>query len=363
VIARRARWLAALAIVVAACAEDPVAPPAEDVTPPENLPPSPPRVLVVNSLSWTLSSLDPDTGTMTVQAATLGAVPNRVTAASGGRELLVTVSGDNEVTILAAHDLSRRGGIDVGRGSNPWLAVALPTGSAIVSNWLSSDVRRLDLAARAAGPALDTSPGPEGLAVLDGFAWIACTNYLEGGGYGEGRVDVVDLAQWRVVSSVPVGKNPQEVLVDAAGRVHVLCTGTYGTGPDDEPGSVWVVDPAARAVVDSAALGGSPGRFALDGDGVVWVCGEAGGVRRYRADDLSLLTDPVDRWLRSPGLTGIAVDPSESTVWITSFDADVLLAVDPSTVSVRDAWFVGDGPVDVLVVRVSAARRTARART
>jgi DNA-binding beta-propeller fold protein YncE len=352
VIARHTAGLAALAILLAACTEDPAAPPAEDATPPENLPPSPPRILVVNGLSETLSSLDPTTGTMTVQAAKLGAVPNRVTAASGGRELLVTASGDNEVTILAAHDLSRRGGIDVGPGSNPWLAIELPGGGAIVTDWLSSDVRRLDLAAREVGPSLETWPGPEGFAVLDGFAWVACTNYIEGGGYGEGRVDVVDLAQWEVVASIPVGRNPQEALVDAAGRVHVLCTGTYGTGPDDEAGSVWVLDAAARTVVDSASLGGSPGRFALDeGEGVVWVCGDAGGVRRYRADDLSLLPDPTDRPLRSPGLSGVAVDPSASTVWITSFDADVLLAVDPSAASVREAWLVGDGPVDVLVLR------------
>jgi DNA-binding beta-propeller fold protein YncE len=74
-------------------------------------------------------------------------------------------------------------------------------------------------------------------------------------------------------------------------------------------------------------------------------------VRRYRADDLSLLPDPTDRPLRSPGLSGIAVDSSGPTVWITSFDADLLLAIDPSTVSVRDAWLAGDGPVDVLVLR------------
>jgi DNA-binding beta-propeller fold protein YncE len=351
VIARRRRPLAVLAIALAACAEDPTAPPEPDWSPPEDLPASPPRILVVNSLSWTLSSLDPDTGAMTVQAATLGAVPNRVTAASGGRELLVTASGDNEVTILAAHDLSRRGGIDVGPGSNPWLAVALPSGSALVTNWVSSDVRRLDLAAREAGPPLGTSPGPEGFAVHGDFAWVACTNWLEGGGYGTGFVDVVDLAQWKVVASIAVGKNPQEVLVDAAGRVHVLCTGTYGDGPDDEAGSVWVLDAAARAVVGSAALGGAPGRFALDGEGVVWLCGDAGGVRRYRADDLALLPDPTDRILRGPGLSGIAVDPSGSTVWVTSFEADVLLAVDPATLSVRDAWLAGDGPVDVMVLR------------
>jgi len=345
-----ARAALGVALLLAACAEDPVAPPS-DGTPAEELPLPPPRVLVVNALSWTLSSLDPATGAMSVQAAVLGAEPERVRATPDRRELLVTASGDNEVEILAAHDLSRRGGIDLGPGSNPWLALAISGTEAIVTSWRSGDVRRLDLAARTAGPPLPTSPGPEGIAVHDGLAWIACTNWESDGTFGPGRVDVVDLDRWEVVASIPVGRNPQDVLVDDGGRVHVLCTGTYGSGPDDASGRVHVVDAAARTVVDSLALGGSPGSFALDDEGIVWIAGFAGGVRRYRAADLELLPDPPPGPLTSAGLTGLAVDAATSTVWIASFDADLLIAVDPVTVAVRDAWLVGDGPVDVLVVR------------
>lgn len=347
---RRAAAALVALLFAGGCSDDPAGPPPDPV-PPEDLPPSPPRVLVLNGLSETLSSLDPVTGTMTVQAAVLGAWPNRLTATPDGRELLVTASGDNEVEILAAHDLSRRGGVDAGRGSNPWQAVATSRADGLVTSWLSGDVRRLDLAAHTAGPPLATTRGPEGFVVHDGHAWIACTNYRENGTYGPGRLDVVDLAAWRVVASVAVGRNPQDVLVDGDGRVHVLCTGTYGNGPDDEAGSVHVVDPATYAVVGRVELGGSPGRFALDAADVVWVSGFAGGLRRYRSSDLAILPDPTDRALTSPGLTGITADPASSTIWLASFDADLLLEVDPAGVRVRNAWIVGDGPVDVLVLR------------
>jgi DNA-binding beta-propeller fold protein YncE len=343
-------WALVALLLVTGCAEDPAAP-EPDPVPPEELPASPPRVLVVNGLSETLSSLDPGTGQMTVQAAVLGTWPNRVTATPDRLELLVTASGDNEIEVLAAHDLSRRGGVDVHPGSNPWLAVASSRSEAYATNWLSGGLRRLDLASHETGPLLRTTPGPEGFAVSDGHAWIACTNYREDGTFGPGRVDVADLAAWSVVASIPVGRNPQDVLVDAAGRVHVLCTGTYGGGPDDEAGSVHVVDRATRAVVGVVPLGGSPGRLALGEDGVVWVSGVAGGVRRYRADDLEILPDPTDRALTSSGLTGIAIDATTSTVWVASFDADLLMEVDPVSVTVSNAWIVGDGPVDVLVLR------------
>jgi YVTN family beta-propeller protein len=38
-------------------------------------------------------------------------------------------------------------------------------------------------------------------------------------------------------------------------------------------------------------------------------------------------------------------------VYVTAFEDDLLLAVDAATRQVVDAWIVGDGPVDVRVVR------------
>jgi DNA-binding beta-propeller fold protein YncE len=339
--------LAATIVLFGGCS-DPASPPSPEPTP-EELPPVPPRIVVVNGLSHTLSTLDPDTRELAVQAVVTGTVPNRVARMEA--HLLVVVSGANRIEMLRPWDLSPAGGIDLGPGANPWTAVPLGDGRALVTSWQAGDVRLVDPEAGTAGPPLSTTRGPEGAAVLDGLAWIACTNYAGGeNSYDEGRVDVVDLDAWEVIDSVPVGKNPQDVLVGSDGRLHVLCTGVYD-GAGAGTGSVHVIDPAARAVADTLQLGGSPGAFAQAPDGTVWVAGFAGGVRRYRAEPLALLPDPSDPALAWVGFSSVDVDSTTGTVWVTNFDQDLLLAVDPGKGRTIDAWTVGDGPVDVRVVR------------
>jgi DNA-binding beta-propeller fold protein YncE len=183
---------------------------------------------------------------------------------------------------------------------------------------------------------------------------VACTNFRADQTYGEGRLDVVDLVRWRVIRSVPVGRNPQDVLVAPDGRVHVLCTGTYGTGPDPEEGSVHVVDAGSLTVVATVALGGSPGRIALDGSGTVWVAGYAGGVRRYDGGTLEVLPDPADPALGRSDFSAVDTDPVTGLVYVTNFAMNLLIEIDPVTLAIERFWSVGDGPVDVLVSRPAA---------
>jgi DNA-binding beta-propeller fold protein YncE len=308
---------------------------------------------VVNTLSETLSALDLASGQLTVQAALLGTWANRIAALpSEGGELLVAASGQNAVELLRPSDLAHRVTIDLGPGANPWFALPLSASRGLVSDWLSGDVRPLDLTNGRAGPRVPTTPGPEGMAVLGERAFVACTNYQgPEGTFGEGRVDVVDLRSWRVVDSFAVGRNPQDVLVDPLGRIHVLCTGTYGSGADPEEGSVYVLEPASGAILGVVPLGGSPGRFVRGEGSTIWVTGFRGGVRRYDAQSLAILPDPPDPTLAQGGFSALAWDAAEGTLYVTSFEADLLLAVDGASATVREAWVVGDGPVDVWVYR------------
>jgi DNA-binding beta-propeller fold protein YncE len=345
------RRLALGLLVLAGCAENP-----GGIETPDDAggtAPVPPRVLVVNTLSETLSTLDLTSREVTVRAADLGAWANRIMIMPGGSGLLVVSSGENRVTAHNGRDFAVRFGIDVEPGSSPWLAVPLSLGQGLMTNWRSSDLRRLDLFAGRAGPPLPLSPGPEGFAVSGRRAWVACTGWQADGQFGEGRLDVVDLDVWSVIARIPVGKNPQDVLVDRAGRIHVLCTGTYDGGPIPESGSVHVVDPEALAVIAVLPLGYSPGRLAAGAGDTVWVAGFSGGLRRYDAASLTLLADPVDPALRADGLSAVAWDEASGTAFVTSFDLDLLVAVDGVTLAVIGTWIVGDGPVDVRVFRPS----------
>jgi len=314
---------------------------------------TPNRILVVNTLSETLSSLDPASEAMTVQAGTAGAWVNRITADASGRRLFLTNSGENGVTILDAIDLQPLAAIDLGPGRSPWTALPLSGGRVLVTNWLAGTIRLADYGGALLGPPLPTTPGPEGVAVRDGTAWIACTNFLGDGGYGPGRVDEVDLSAWRVTASIPVGTNPQDLAFDGAGRLHVVCTGSAGDGDD---GSIHVVDVSMRNVVDVVPIGGAPGRIAPDaGRGVMWTVGFSGGLRGYDAATLALRPAPPDAELRGPGLSAVAYDAVRDALFVTHFDGDLLLELDPESAAIREAWVVGDGPVDVLVHRPPVA--------
>ena len=340
--------LSGLAALVAfgGCGDEPVRPSTPDGPPVGTRPPAS-QVLVVNTLSETLSRLEPGTGTLTVQAAVTGTWTNRIADALDGRVLLVTDSGSNEIALLDAGSLQRIGAIDVGPGRNPWLARALSTTEAVASNWLAGEVRVLDLSRREATTAVFTTPGPEGFVLIGRTAFVACTNYQGAQGtYGEGRVDVVDLDAGRVVASIPVGMNPQDVAVGPDGMVHVICTGDYAASTGGEAD---VVEPSLRMLLGTVPLAGAPGRLAAGSDGAMWVVGYSGGVQRYDPRSRVLLADPMDPDLDRPGLSAIAADPANDRLFVTAFEDDLLLAVDASTRRITGAWIVGDGPVDVIV--------------
>jgi DNA-binding beta-propeller fold protein YncE len=334
-----------LSIVFSGCLSDSHSPPKPP--PPDDALPPLPQVLVVNSRSESISKLDLETGVMTVNATVTGAVPNRMARDAGRREILVAVSGENEIQFFAEQNLSLAGAVDVGAGSNPWEAAIWKETKAIATNWLSGKIVEIDLAGRNAGRQMQTSvSGPEGILIIGDLAYVACTHYQSSQTFLDGQLDVIDLASWKRIASIPVALNPQDVKEGPDGRLHVLCTGNYGT----ESGKVTVVDPVGFAT-QTIELGGSPGRVAMGGGGIAWIAGDQGGVRRYDARSLEVFPPLEDPALSAPGFSAVAWDSAGGTVYAASFEADLLIAIDESSLAIRDAWIVGDGPVDVLVLR------------
>lgn len=352
---RRAASVIAALFLFAGCSSLPSSAPEvpKGPDPDHPLPAGAPRVLVLNTLSETISSLDLETGALSIQAATAGTWANRLVDVPARGEILCVASGDNELQLLARATLAPRAVIDVGAACNPWSAATWGFRRAIVTNWLEGTIVEIDLAANASGRRLEMSAnGPEGVLVEGDVAYVACTNYHgPTGTYLEGRVDVVDLGLWSIVASIPVPRNPQEVLCGADGRLHVVCTGTYGTGLNPETGSVAIVDPGTRSVAGTVALGGAPGRAVFASNEVAWVAGIEGGVRRYNTQTLAVLPPFAEADLAVPGYSAIAWDPVGKTVYVTNFDFDLLVAIDEESATIRAVWLVGDGPIDVIVAR------------
>ena len=327
----------------------PTAPEPPDDNPSEVVP----RVLVLNSLSETISSLDLTSGELNVFAAPAGTWPNRIVSVPELREILVVASGDNEIELLSEETLAHLNAVDVGSGNNPWMASLWKDTHAIVTNWLSGEIVEIDLASRGAGRRMATSvSGPEGILVVNDRAYVACSHYeVPNSSFLDGRLDAIDLLNWVRDASIPVAVNPQDVKLAPDGSIHVLCTGTYGNGPTPQSGKVSVVDPISLQTTDTIEIGGSPGRFAIASGGVAWVAGFEGGIRRYDTQSRQILSPPGDPELTAPGFSAVAWDSAGSTVYVTSFEADLLIAIDEAAGSIRDAWIVGDGPIDILVLR------------
>lgn len=338
------RWTvpAALVLALAACADDDN--PARCAAPGRT-----PALFVVNTLAETLTRFDLSARQVTCQTVTLGRVDAVAQPNAGvvhGDRLYVVNSGTNSVEVFSLPGLSRVGEVDCGAGANPY-GIAIEGGHAFVTALLSGELLRVDLSSLAVTARVPAGVWPEGLAVASGRVFVANTGYAGSSGYLPGAVTVHDASTGAVEDTLFVGTNPQAVLVDSTGVVHVLCTGNYG----DIQGRVFFVDPAVPAVVDSLDLGGSPGYAALADSGKVYVTGYFDGLMLYDGVGRVVRRGPEDPVAAAQGLSGLAFDPEERRLYAASFDEDGVRVFDTATGLEVSTFAAGDGPVACALYR------------
>jgi hypothetical protein len=153
--------------------------------------------------------------------------------------------------------------------------------------------------------------GPEGMLALDTRLFVCLTRYLSPGEFGPGAVMVYDRVTLTLLDSLQVGINPQSIAVDAANRLHVVCTNSYG----DAAGSIHIFDATTLVRDTILATGGSPAEVSFGG-GYAFVAaggwGEQGEVYRYRLSDLAMVNDAVNPIYTGSGATDIEVPPDGS---------------------------------------------------
>jgi DNA-binding beta-propeller fold protein YncE len=175
---------------------------------------------------------------------------------------------------------------------------------------------------------------PAGIAVGDGFAWVANA--------GEGTVSKIDLRTNRQVARIPVG-DPKGLIGCETGSIHQTPHGDFRIRDCDLPkavavsaGAVWAgrgdtkslvrVDPATDRVVATIPIGVEAWYIAAS-DAAVWVTD-------WRTNTL-VRVDPVTNRVvaRIDGLpngpTGVAIAPG--SVWVASSRDNVLTRVDSAT--------------------------------
>lgn len=177
---------------------------------------------------------------------------------------------------------------------NPW-AVRVDDGKAYITGSLSNDLVIADLAAETSSSiALPAGCYPADLELIGDLIYVACTGFDPNTySYADpGQVAVVDRAT-KAVSTIDTSQiNPGFLAKSNDGNsLYVVCTGDYFS----QFGVIDQIDLSDDTVVDSIAIGGSPGALAIAGNGRGFVGNQtAGQVFVFDTADNSILRGAGD---------------------------------------------------------------------
>lgn len=310
--------------------------------------PATPTAYVVNSNGETLSRINLTTGAVSQNIVTLGSdiqsAPNQIII----RDTLafVVVSLTDEIQVINLNSESTEAFISTGPGSNPYWMELYDSRYLYVSLLLGDAVLKIDYITRTVVDTIPVGKSPSGLAIVDHRLYVANSGFDFGTFlYDPGTVTVIDLHTDQPIDTFSVGLNPQSVLVDGAGRVHVVCTGDYFS----VFGTSYVIDPSSSTVIDSIALGGSPLQATISVDDIVFIAAggfssSTGYVFSYDALTATLLHGQANPLVVDSGCVGVSAFQDGSV--LASSLSDFVTRIDPAGQEIA-AYPVGDGPVHV----------------
>lgn len=325
------------ALLVGGCTEDSTVPG----------PPPASSLYVVNSLGETLDRIDLATGAVEYAVLLLGNSPNDLVAEADGGRLWVANSLDNDVWGIDPTTLVADPVIDLGTNQNPYRLALLDDGRVAVTNWLGGNLALLDPMSGAVNDRRPIGRTPEAVLTRGTRIWVSAIGYdLPTGRFGPGQVYALDAGARGEgpIDSALVPANPQELLLDEAGRLHVICTGNYGGYEPASVGAIRVLNAATLDSLGAIELGATPGSAVLAGDHV-YVSAFFGGLFKYNAATLVVKRGLANPILDAQGLSGMVFDTDRNRLYVAGFDDDLVYVIDTTADTLVAAWEVGDGPI------------------
>jgi YVTN family beta-propeller protein len=233
-------------------------------------------------------------------------------AISGSRGYIV-VNNSQRIEVIDIATNASVGTIATGPGSSPRQMAFVDDSLALVTDLYNNAVLKVDLVSLIVLGSIPVGENPEGLVVENGHAFVANS------GFGSGNtVSVIDLGSMTVTKTIAVANNPQGMVLTPGGQIDVVCGGAYGNFSDpndDTPAMIMVIDPSSLALVDSVKIGGHVSTMAVGGDGIGYIPAETEVLR-------------IDT--RSNTLTGRFVTGTYNGVGVESVSGDVYLS-DPKS--------------------------------
>jgi len=304
-----------------------------------------PRTLyVLNNLGRTLSKMNLETSEITNDILTVGNIPNRIH--TRGDKIYVVNSTPAGIAIIDGQTEEVSNTIALAEGSNPWDMAFVGTSKAYVTNLLANSVTVIDLVSGDSLTSIPVGENPEGILVVNNTAYVANT-----GGYPDytpSTVSVIDIRADSVTKTLDVPLNPQDLALAPDGNIHVVCTGNFG----NVSGRVAVINPFGDTdftplVVDTIEVGGSPGNIVITTDGLAYLPdfgdGANGFVYSYNVFSGAIINDSTNPILVGNGAMTLLFDTPTGNLYVSNFSDDTVQMLDASSGAVLNTFGFGDG--------------------
>jgi hypothetical protein len=305
-----------------------------------------PAAFVVNSLAETMSKVDLVDGGVQNHVAVLGDIPNDIDYADNVLYVVNSISAD--LQMIDPISFANIATYPLPVGSNPY-SVEVVGYDVYITGWVSGVVYHINTVEDRIDSSIAIGGFPEGIAFSDGMIFVAQTGFNPGDfSYGQGRVAMIDAASLQYVDEINVGTNPQSIIVEPNGLIHIICTGNYA----DIEGSVYIFNPYSDVMQDSISIGGQPVSGIITRDGIAFVA--AGGwvdhgiVMSYDIHSKQVLHGPSNPIAVGLGATDIALD-SLGFIYTTNLGNDSVTKLS-SDGQVLSTYHMGDGPQALVIM-------------
>lgn len=224
-----------------------------------------------------------------------------------GDELYLVVNNSAKIEVVDAHTFERNRTIAID-GSSPRYMAFLPDGRAYVSDLFANGLHIIDPSTGTYESLLDLGVWAEQMVVLDGLVYATCPT--------ADSLLVIDPSEDEVIGGVGLSTGPDDLKVDADGRLWVMADGAWDGSA--EP-ALQVIDPSTPEVIRTLSFPsgtGYNGIMCLSEDGDQVYCVAGGDIYRM---DISEVALPAAPWIESDGRSfyGLNTDPETGEIFAT----------------------------------------------
>jgi hypothetical protein len=304
-----------------------------------------PTLYVVQTLDESAATIEIETGEVHQHAATLGTIPNDIIVHNN--RAYIANSGYNNIQEIDGETAATVREIQIPGGVNVWSMAMLNDDTMAVTCSVSNNVIAVRLSDEQVVRTLPAGPSTQAILVHGDYFYVGVTgvSYPQ---FGPASILVFDRYSLSRIDSIPVAKNPQGLAVDEFNRLHVVCTGDYGS----VTGEVDIIDLESREVTDEIAIGGTPSNISIGG-GIAYIAaggwGAEGWAYSYRVSDLQVLHGSGNPLITGSGAFDIEAF-SDGSFFVSCFNDDAVEYRDRNGDLIQ-SFPLSDGPAQMAVYR------------